>query len=184
MNILLWVIVAASIALVCFAIAKQTGFNVPSLPTNKWVRRGITISVVVGVVALLFPNAVVTIAGDTISWAKDFDENFGKAPAIQPVEQSAQAVYQPETRRNVITVTNEEFTEIPVPPGAVASFDCPYGAEARYYFTVGGGPLQKQDHDCAEGPVDIAGLGPVGHFRIAFTSKTEEPQDVRYKVTF
>ncbi len=136
--------------------------------------------------AAVFPKTAVYEVERFNNWRKTFDNDYGKAPASKSVEKSAivPAVYQPETRRNVITVTDKEFTEIPVPPGAVASFDCPYGAEARYYFTVGGGPLQQQDHDCANGPVDIAGLGPVGHFRIAFTAKTEAPQDVRYKVTF
>lgn len=109
----------------------------------------------------------------------------GVTPASESSQQSAPApaTYQPETSRNKITVTSDEFTEVQVPSGAFASFDCPHGAVARYFYTINGGPLQEKDHDCVE-PIDIAGLGPVSNLRIGFSSKTEVPQEVRYKITF
>jgi len=119
--------------------------------------------------------------------AKTNADNYeaGIVAPVSPSQQSAPApaTYQPETSRHKITVTSDEFTEVQVPSGAFASFDCPHGAVARYYYTVNGGPLQQEDHDCVE-PINIAELGPVSNFRIGFSSKTEIPQEVRYKITF
>lgn len=176
MNILLWVIVAVSIALVCFAVAKQTGFNVPSLPSNKWVRRGLGALVVFCVVALIFPNVVGTITTNMVSWARDFNDNYGKAE-LASAQQSAPAVYQPETRVVEVLVTENEFTEVKIPPGVKFSIDCPDDGLAKVYHRDA---QQGVIYDCAQ-TIEVG--ENLHNFRIGFSAKTEAPVKVVVRIT-
>ena len=127
----------------------------------------------------LINKGLTNVQNTIVAADKDDEETPAQA------QQSARVleVDQPETHRKKVTVTDEEFTEVSIPPGAVASFDCPHGAIARYFYTINGGPLQQKDHDCVE-PINIASLELVSNFRIGFSSKTEVPQEIVYKVTF
>ena len=149
MNILLWVIVTASIALVCFAIAKQTGFNVPSLPTNKWVRKGLVVTVAFAFVALLTPNFAQWVVTGSKGMVTTFDESFDSSKVSVAEKAPQQALAAPplsEFSTDAIVVPIGATIAVVRPVGHyLASVNCPKEVVMEVIDSSTGALVQQQD---------------------------------------